>query len=150
MENVFYEGQVLWSQIDANMHMRHSAYADFAAQARFILLEKTGFSANLFQQLHIGPILFREESVYLREVPLNDIIRVTCEMTKMRSDGSRWSFKQEIYRSDNVKAAIIKVDGSWLDTKTRKLAILPADLVAQFHTIPKSADYTEEAAGTKN
>ena len=27
--NVFYEGQVLWSQLDANQHMRHSAYADF-------------------------------------------------------------------------------------------------------------------------
>lgn len=141
MENVFYEGQVLWSQIDANMHLRHSAYADFAAQARLELLEKTGFSAALFHKLQLGPILFREETVYLREVALNDRIRVTCEMTKMRADGSRWSFRQEIYRGDGVKAAIINVDGAWLDTKERKVAILPAELQTQFKNIPKSADF---------
>lgn len=149
MENIFYEGQVLWSQIDANMHLRHSAYADFAAQARVALLEKTGFSSSLFHQLHIGPILFREESIYLREVALNDTVRVTCELSKMRTDGSRWSFTQAIYRSDNIKAAIIHVDGAWLDTKNRKLAILPTDLVAQFHKIPKSADFIEEATPQK-
>ncbi len=149
MENVFYEGQVLWSQIDANMHLRHSAYADFAAQARLSLLEKIGFSAALFHQLHIGPILFREESIYLREVALNDTVRVTCELSKMRADGSRWSFTQEIYRGDNIKAAIIHVDGSWLNTKERKLATLSADLVAQFHKIPKSVDFIEEPVTQK-
>jgi acyl-CoA thioester hydrolase len=40
--NVFYEGQVLWSQIDANQHMRHSAYADFGAQARLTMMESLG------------------------------------------------------------------------------------------------------------
>ena len=45
MEHVFYEGKVMWSQIDANMHLRHSAYADFAAQARLEILEKLGFDA---------------------------------------------------------------------------------------------------------
>jgi acyl-CoA thioester hydrolase len=129
MDNVFYEGQVLWSQIDANMHLRHSAYADFAAQARLELLERTGFSSSLFHKYNIGPILFREESIYLREVPLNDRIMVTCEMTKMRSDGTRWSFRQEIYRSDGIKAAIITVDGSWLNTVERKLAVLPTELI---------------------
>jgi acyl-CoA thioester hydrolase len=144
MEHVFYKGQVLWSQIDANMHLRHSAYADFAAQARLALLEKTGFSSALFHQLHIGPILFREESIYLREVALNDTISVTCELSKMRVDGSRWSFTQEIYRSDHIKAAIIHVDGAWLDTKERKLATLPADLVVRFHQIPKRVNFIEE------
>jgi len=51
MENVFYEGKVMWSQIDANMHLRHSAYADFAAQARLEILEKLGFDANLLEKL---------------------------------------------------------------------------------------------------
>ncbi|EEI92050.1 hypothetical protein HMPREF0765_2374 [Sphingobacterium spiritivorum ATCC 33300] len=40
MENTFYEGQVIWAQIDANRHMRHSAYADICAQARSNMLKK--------------------------------------------------------------------------------------------------------------
>jgi acyl-CoA thioester hydrolase len=66
MKNVFYEGKVLWSQVDANMHLRHSAYADFAAQARLEILGSLGFNADLLEQLHVGPILFREELIYMR------------------------------------------------------------------------------------
>jgi acyl-CoA thioester hydrolase len=39
MNRIFLKSKVLWSQIDANMHLRHSAYADFAAQARVEMLE---------------------------------------------------------------------------------------------------------------
>ena len=144
MENIFYEGQVLWSQIDANMHLRHSAYADLAAQARLNLLEKLGFGIAFFRQYHLGPILFREESMYLNEVKLNDTVRVTCALTKMRQDGSRWSYKQEIYRSDGVKAAEIFVDGAWIDTVKRKITGVPHELILQLNNIPKSPDYEEE------
>jgi acyl-CoA thioester hydrolase len=144
MEPFFYEGQVMWSQVDANMHLRHSAYADFAAQARLMLLEKLGFTTKLFQQYHIGPILFREELIYMREVSLNDMIKVSCELTKMRSDGSRWSFTQEVFRSDGVKAAVIHADGAWMDTEKRKLTGLPEALLASFDSVPKSADFVLE------
>jgi acyl-CoA thioester hydrolase len=146
MEPFFYEGQVMWSQVDANMHLRHSAYADFAAQARLMMLEKLGFTAALFKQYHIGPILFREELIYMREVPANEKIRVSCELTKMRSDGSRWSFKQELFRSDHVKAALINVDGAWMDLEKRKLTALPEKLLVSFESIPKSADFVLENA----
>jgi acyl-CoA thioester hydrolase len=149
MENVYYEGQVLWSQIDANMHLRHSAYADFGAQARLNLIEQLGFTTEMFQQLHLGPILFREESIYLREVKLNDTVRVTCTLTKMRKDGSRWSYRHEIFRGDGTKAAIINVDGAWIDTLKRKTTTLPAELLPKLNAIPKSADFIEEPVPEK-
>jgi acyl-CoA thioester hydrolase len=144
MDNVFFEGQVMWSQVDANMHLRHSAYADFGAQARVILLEKVGFNSETLQSLKIGPILFREELIYLREVRPNDIIRVTCEMTKGRTDGSRWSFRHELYRGDGIKAAIINVDGAWIDVEARKLAALPEAWAEKFMHIPKTIGFIEE------
>jgi acyl-CoA thioester hydrolase len=76
MENIFYEGKVLWSMVDANMHLRHSAYADFAAQARLELLNHLGLDARVFAKLKIGPILFREELIYRKEVGMNDTVRV--------------------------------------------------------------------------
>ena len=142
--DIYYEGQVLWAQIDANQHMRHTAYADFAAQARLMTLEKSGLSPVALFKLNIGPVIFREELFYLREVVINDYIKVTCELTKSRADGSRWSFRQELYRSDGIKAAIINVDGAWIDTEKRKLTILPSELISLFGNIPRSHDYVEE------
>lgn len=144
LENVFFEGKVLWSQIDANMHLRHSAYADFAAQARLGILEKLGFTANLLEELKLGPILFREELIYLREVRPNDVIKVTCLMTRCRRDGSRWSFTQGLYRSDGIHAAQINVDGAWVDMQKRKLASLPEEWATKFLEIPKSDDFILE------
>ncbi|WP_266205968.1 acyl-CoA thioesterase [Pontibacter kalidii] len=139
-----YEGRVMWSHLDANRHMRHSAYADFAAQARIVVLERLGLDLKAFQRLHIGPILFREESVYLREVGINEQLTVTVELTKSRADSSRWSIRHEIFREDGVKAAIINVDGAWLDLHKRKLTALPEELVELFKRLNRSQDYQEE------
>ena len=59
LKNIFYTGQVLWSQIDANQHMRHSAYADFAAQARIGMLQLVGLSPETLYRYKIGTVLFR-------------------------------------------------------------------------------------------
>lgn len=144
MNNV-YEGKVMWSHLDVNMHMRHSAYADFAAQARISVLDSLGLDFSVFQELKVGPILFREELVYLREVGLNEHIKVTIELFKSRPDGSRWSIRHIIYREDGVRAAVVTVDGAWLDVEKRKLTVLPAELVEKFYMLPKSIDFEEIA-----
>jgi len=150
MEHVFFEGKVLWSQVDANMHLRHSAYADFAAQARLELLEKMGFNSNLFEELKIGPILFREELIYMREVRPNDVVSVTVEMTRGREDGSRWSFSQKLFRSDGIQAAQINVDGAWIDMAKRKLTALPKDMIGRFLSqVPKTPDFVLEPVPVK-
>lgn len=144
MSNNFYEGKVLWSQVDANMHLRHSAYADFAVQARLEVLSSLGFNIDLLTKLHIGPILFREELIYMREVPPNDTIKITSVLTKCRKDGSRWSFRQELFREDGIQAAQINVDGAWMDTIKRKLVALPEEWAVKFLNIPKSEDFVED------
>ena len=148
--NIFYEGQVLWSQIDANQHMRHSAYADFGAQARLTMLESLGLKPSELFKYKVGPLLFREELFYLREVVMNDQIKVTCELIKSRPDGSRWTIRHEIFRSDGIKAAIIIADGAWIDLEKRKLAVLPTELTELFMKSPKGEDYLEEQAKPKN
>lgn len=148
--NVFYEGQVLWSQIDANQHMRHSAYADFGAQARLTMMESLGLDLKALLKHNIGPVLFREELFYTREVGINERIKVSCELIKSRADGSRWTMRHEIFRSDGIKAATIIVEGAWIDLEKRKLAALPAELMEHFMSSPKGDDYIEEQAKPKN
>lgn len=141
--NIFFEGTVLWSQIDANQHMRHSAYADFAAQARLTMLESFGLKPSLLYRHKLGPVLFREELIYLKEVGINERISITCEITKAPADGSRWSIRHELYRSDGVKAAIIIAEGAWIDMEKRKLTILPLEVSHLFMMAPKSSDFVE-------
>jgi acyl-CoA thioester hydrolase len=147
--HVFYEGEVLWAQIDANQHMRHSAYADVVAQARLNMLRSVGLDARMLLESGIGPVIFREELIYLREIGLNDVVKATGEVVRSRPDGSRWTIRHEIYRSDGVKAAIVTVDGAWIDLNKRKLTILPVEIQDLFKASPRSEDYVEETPKPK-
>lgn len=141
--NIFYEGQVLWSQIDANVHLRHSAYADFCAQARSNMLNQLGLSLEEFNKRKIGPILFREELNYLREIGLDERIKVSVVITKFNTLNSRFSFRHEIYKENGVKAAVVVVDGAWMNIIERKLTNIPDEWMEIVRNIPKSEDYTE-------
>lgn len=141
---IVYGAKVMWSQIDSNRHLRHSAYADFAAQARIELLQSNNFDSGFFAQLNIGPVLFREELVYFREVKPEDTVQVSCELTKCRADGSRWSFRQFIFKNENTLSAQVNVDGAWIDITKRKLTALPETVVAAFLKLPKSSDFIIE------
>lgn len=150
MDKIFLETKVLWAQIDANMHLRHSAYADFAAQGRVEMLEQLGMNASVMHTEKIGPILFREETIYLKEVRPGDTVKVSCMLRKCREDGSRWSFVQEIFRSDDVVAARITVDGAWIDMVKRKLTAPPEAFNRRFlEDLPKTADFVLEPVPDK-
>lgn len=150
MEGVYFKAKVMWSQIDANMHLRHSAYADFAAQARVEMLESLGMNAKEMHKHKMGPILFREEAIYYKEIKPGETILVTCLLSKCRADGSRWSFVQEIYRADGVLAAKVNVDGAWIDMLQRKLTAPPAVFNEVFlEKLPKTPDFVLEPVPVK-
>lgn len=135
----------MWSQIDANMHLRHSAYADFAAQARVEMLEALGVTGSVMLQERIGPILFREETIYLKEIRPGDTVMVNCLLKKCRADGSRWSFVQEIFRGDNTLTATVNTDGAWINMDSRKLTKPPHSFVERFLSeLPRTEDFVLE------
>ena len=126
--------QLRWSDLDPNFHVRHSVYYDWAAQCRVTFLEKYGLSTELMQQLHIGPILFREECVFKREIRSGDRINVDLALVKARRDFSRWTIQHTIKKNEETIGAVITIDGAWIDTVARKLSSPPqvaADIFAQ-------------------
>ena len=127
---------VMWAQIDGNMHMRHSAYADFATHARMFELAKLGITTDDFQLHKLGPILFREETIYLREVKVGDTITVKVALTKCLPDASRFTIRHELFRADGVRCAEVIIDGAFLGTETRKLIIPPDAFAEKFKQLP--------------
>ncbi|GAA4349618.1 acyl-CoA thioesterase [Hymenobacter saemangeumensis] len=125
-----------WADMDPNGHMRHSAYADYAADQRVVSLSQAGFSLRRFAELRIGPILFREETRYLKEIGIGEEIRVDSQLAQLSDDGSRWSIVHGIYKADGRLAATVTVDGAWLDLDRRKLTVPPAELTAMMRELP--------------
>ncbi|GAB3634896.1 hypothetical protein GCM10027422_04860 [Hymenobacter arcticus] len=119
---------VRWAELDPNGHMRHSAYADFAADQRVQWLATIGYDIRRFAELRLGPILFREETKFLKELHGGERIRVEGRVTAAAPDGSRWTILHTIYKADGRVAATVEVDGAWLDLDRRKLTVPPTDL----------------------
>ena len=125
-----------WADMDPNGHMRHSAYADYAADQRVVLLAKWGYDVARFAELRLGPILFREETKFLKEVGIGEEIRVDGRLASVKEDGSRWTIVHTIFKADGRVAATVTVDGAWLDLDRRKLTVPPAELAAAFSHMP--------------
>lgn len=142
-KHIFYKGQALWSQMDPNMHLRHSAYADFCAQARSNMLQEFGLSLAVLNAQNIGPILFREELKYYREVGLNEIVQVSVELSRFNRNNARFSFRHTILKENDVQAAIVEVDGAWIDTVKRKLTGIPPSWMEMISKLPRTDDYAE-------
>ena len=133
--------KVRWADVDANGHLRHSAYADFCAHARVEILEKLGLGMHILRKLAIGPILFREELIYKKEVHLSEIISIETFLSGGREDGSRWAFCHKMYRSDGELACIVNIEGAWMDLRIRKLGNLPTEYIEKLQHMPKTDDF---------
>lgn len=133
--------EIKWADLDPNRHLRHSAYYDYGAHMRVKILEDIGLTMKVMTELGMGPILFREEAKFLREVGMQDTITITCKLIKARKDGSRWSFEHEVFKENGKKSAIITVDGAWIDIHKRKLTAPPAEIAETFLSMAKSEDF---------
>ncbi len=127
--------------MDANRHLRHSAYYDYAAAMRIMVLGDSGLTLKKLEEFEIGPIVFREEAIFKREIRLDDKITVDVVIVKSTPDFSRWSLRHQFIKEDGTLAAIVNIDGAWLDLIKRKL-VVPNELVQSiFASFPKGPDY---------
>lgn len=130
-----------WSDLDPNYHLRHSVYYDFAAQIRTAFLEEHGLTIRQMQELHLGPVLFREEGIFRREVRFGEHTTINLQLFRLKKDYSRFSFRHEIVKEDGTHCAIINVDGAWMDTRTRKLTVPPELGKEMIDAVPKAEGF---------
>jgi acyl-CoA thioester hydrolase len=133
--------QVKWADIDANRHLRHSAYYDYGAQVRILFFDENGYSMQKFAEIHLGPILFREEAVFMKEIFMNEKITVDMRLAASRNDGTKWKFVHSIYKENGEKAAQITVEGAFMDLLKRKLTYPPEELLSLVEHLEKTENY---------
>ncbi len=141
MENFALPIQIRWSDIDQNRHLRHSVYYDYGAMVRVSCFTGQGLTTMKLKELNIGPVLFREEAIFKREIKFEDKISVDLQLLKSLPDFSRWSMRHHFYKEDKTLAATINLDAAWIDITKRKLAIPNLFIQKIFADFPKAEEF---------
>lgn len=136
--------EVRWSDCDLNRHVRHSTYYEYGAHNRIRFFTKAGFGSKEMEQLKIGPVLFKEECTFIRELSLEENIRVVLLKGEISDDCARWILHHEIFNSKNEKCAHITIKGAWINLEIRKLTIPPPQLATAFHQLPVGVPYVHQ------
>ena len=133
--------QLRWSDLDPNFHIRHSVYYDWGAFCRIEFLNEFGLTSKVMQELMFGPILFREECVFRKEIRSGDEISINLEIIRSKKDYSRWSIQHRITKGDGTVCAVLTVDGAWIDVVKRKLASPPTKVNEVFEKMPRGEGF---------
>ncbi len=138
MNNFICPVEVRWADLDPNFHLRHSVYYDYGAYCRIQFLAANHITAQFMHQHQFGPIIFREECIFKKEIRLEDTVTIDVCLIKGNRNFSRWSMQHQIFKNNETLAAIITLDGAWLDVQKRKLTVPPEEVIRSFDHAPKS------------
>ena len=136
-EKTLYAG---WGDMDFNSHMRNTAYLDKSADVRMMFFSEAGFTMGEFVKRGIGPVIFRDEIQYFKEVRLLQSLRVTLAIAGLADDGGRWFMRNEFHR-DGTLVARVTSEGGWLDLGARRLMAPPPELLAALRSLPRTDDF---------
>lgn len=143
MEQYSKKLEIRWADLDPNFHVLHSKYYDFGAYCRMAFLTEHGITPAVMIENKIGPVIFREECIFKREIKFGDELEVFLKLSKCNEDASRWSMVHELWINGNILAALITIDGAWIDTNIRKIVKPPEVYTNGIKLIPKTADFDQ-------
>lgn len=120
--------EVSWSDSDPNGHVSHASYYEYGAHVRMRFFADAGFNTEARNRHNLGPILFKEECSFIKELQTDETIKVNILKGEVSADGARWTVHHEIFNEKGEKSAHITAKGAWIDLKLRKLAVPPKGL----------------------
>ena len=133
--------EIRWSDLDPNFHLRHSVYYDFGAYCRIAFLAEHGITLAVMLQHAIGPVLFREECSFKKEIKFGGSISVDLKLDRVSHDFSKWTMVHGIWKNNETLAATISIDGAWMNTSLRKITAPPELFKPAFEAIPKTDNF---------
>lgn len=133
--------EVRWSDVDANRHLRNSAYIDYMSHTRMGFLMDHGLDQRHLVKYNLGPVAFYEHIYYFKEVFPGRPIYVSLQLKGLSADGMYFQFLHNFYTSEGKNVARCEMLGAWIDLDSRKLTALPATLYQKFDAFEKTPDF---------
>ncbi len=144
METAFSkEFMVGWGDLDSNSHMKNTAYLDYAATTRFSFFSAHGFSANRFRELQFGPIVFKDEIRFFKEMLLLEKFKVNFVLDGMSQDGTMFRLVNEMFNDKAERVAVVTTQGAWFDLQKRKIQPPPTELLQVMGQLQKTEKFQE-------
>ena len=81
--------QVLWSDLDGNMHMKNTSYLEYASNIRMTYFFDMGFPPKKMLTMGVGPVAVRDEILYLKEIQLMEQFKVSLQLDGLSEDQSK-------------------------------------------------------------
>lgn len=129
-----------WADIDANFHVRHTVFYDLGSEQRIKFMGAHGATMGYMQEHGFGPVLFREECRFLKEVRLEDTIDIRLALSALSRDYRKFSFEHRFLRGDEL-CAVVRVDGAWFNAGTRKVFVPPRPVIDAMNDAPRTEDF---------
>lgn len=130
-----------WGMVDANGHMRNTAYLDAAADVRLAFLESRGFDRRRLEEVHLGPVALEERIAYRREMRLRDPFDVTLELAWLAAEGNRLRLRSRFLLPDGTEGAVLTSEVAWMDLRSRRLSAVPPALAEAFLQLTPTPDF---------
>ena len=134
---------IRWSDVDANGHMRNTAYSELCSDTRVALFAAGGFPFARIEALGLGPVLLRESISYRCEAGLGEDVRVDVRADGLSPDGARWLLRHRVVNARGERMARVTVLGGWIDASTRRLAVPPSELADLMGGLARTSTFRE-------
>jgi acyl-CoA thioester hydrolase len=73
---------------------------------------------------------------------MGDTVAIDLHLLAARRDFSRWTIRHQLFKNNDTLAAILTVEGAFLNTQLRKLAVPPSLAGDTFNSMPRAEEFT--------
>jgi acyl-CoA thioester hydrolase len=130
-----------WFDLDANRHLKNTAYMEKAVDCRLRFFAANSFAFDELARLKVAFVVVRDEITYARELFLGDRMRVQILCGGVNASGSRFLVVNRIFAEDGACVYEIRSMLVWLDTEKRKSCTPPPALAALIGGLARTDDY---------
>ena len=123
-----------WFDLDANRHMKNTAYMEKSVDCRLRYFNSTGVSPDIFAKWKVAFVVVSDQVTYSKELFLGDRMRVQMLCGGINARGSRFLIVNRILAPDGER------DFAAFETALRSGTALPAPAgVFPRHVEPEAA-----------
>jgi len=135
------EFEIRWSDVDANRHLRNSAYIDYMSHTRMSFFLDRGFGQVQLANLNLGVVALYEHMYYFKEVFPGEPISVTLQLKGISDNGMFFEFLHNFYDKNGKNLARCEMLGAWINLSDRKLTGLPEELFHYLGSLDKADNF---------